>query len=118
MAVSPEDLRRTLAARVSQSRAEAEARRAGAVDAARAVCRELVREAAIGEAWLIGSAAWGAFGERSDLDIVVRGLASGDAVALSDRLAGCARVDVDLLRWEELDESFRSRILALGERLA
>lgn len=118
MAVSPADLRRTLAARVVRSRARAEARRAGAVDAARAVCRELVREGAIGEAWLIGSAAWGAFGDRSDIDIVVRGLASGDAVSLSDRLADRARIEVDLLRWEELHETFRSRILAEGERLA
>lgn len=118
MAVSPADLRRTLAARATRSRADAEDRRARAVDAAHAMCRELVAEGAIAEAWLIGSAAWGAFGDRSDLDIVVRGLASGDAVSLADRLADCVQIEVDLLRWEELDDSFRSRILALGERLA
>lgn len=102
---------------MTRSRAEAEERRAKAVDAARAVCRELVGDGAIVEAWLIGSAAWGAFGERSDLDVVVRGLRSEDAVALADRLAERAGIEVDLLRWEELDESFRTRILAAGEKL-
>lgn len=65
-------------------------------------------------AWLIGSLAWGGFGERSDVDVVVSGLKGDEATRLELLLVGAAGVPVDLLHLETLPESFRSRVLAEG----
>lgn len=91
MAVEPADLVRELVRRGTAQRAADQGR-------AREVRRLVAAEvAAILEdrwayrAWLIGSLAWGTFGVRSD---------------------------VDILRIEDLPESFRQRIVAEGIELA
>jgi predicted nucleotidyltransferase len=65
-------------------------------------------------AWLIGSLAWGGFGHRSDVDVVVSGLRPMDEAALETALAGAAGVPVDLLRLETLAPGFRERVMREG----
>lgn len=67
-----------------------------------------------GEAWLIGSLAWGGFGERSDVDVVVRGLSSDSVSELERSLSEATGVEVDLLDLSSLTEPFRARVLAEG----
>jgi predicted nucleotidyltransferase len=118
MSVSAAALARTLAARVRDARAAHEADRARAIAALTEICAALVREGAIDAAWLIGSAAWGGFGMRSDLDVVVSGLAAHRATPLSDALAQRTQMPVDLLLLEQLEERFAARVLRDGVRLA
>jgi predicted nucleotidyltransferase len=113
MGHAPEQLAATLTRRARQRRMEDEKRlahaRAGAVDALRAC----IADGVLQRAWLIGSAAWGAAHSRSDLDVVVEGISEGYGL-LWDRLSEAAGMDVDLLRPEELDEGFRTRVLSEG----
>ena len=66
------------------------------------------------EAWLIGSLAWGGFGEHSDIDVVVRGLAPPAATRLELALLRAVAWAVEVLRFEELPVSFGERILREG----
>lgn len=68
-------------------------------------------------AWLIGSLAWGGFGERSDVDVVVAGVSSEQATRLERALLRSAGVPVDLLQLEALPERFRERVTADGVRV-
>jgi predicted nucleotidyltransferase len=114
MRTSPSE---TASALVLRHRREREAHERRAAELRRGVAREaaaLIEKGLAVRAWLIGSLAWGTFGERSDVDIVCEGL-TRDAIAftaaeLGERL--CARVDV--LRIEDLPESFRVRVLREG----
>ena len=65
-------------------------------------------------AWLIGSLAWGGFGDRSDVDVVVRGLDRNQATTLELALSRATAREVDLLRYEDLPASFRERVLREG----
>lgn len=65
-------------------------------------------------AWLIGSLAWGGFGERSDVDLIVAGLKEVDAARIVEAVSRVAGVDVDLLQLEELPETFRERVESEG----
>ena len=114
----PADLAALLSARAEERAARWSAAREQVVAATRAECGALASEGAFAAAWLVGSAAWGGWGERSDVDVVVRGLDARDFVRVWDRLGDAAGVAVDLLRWEELGEGFRARVEREGERLA
>jgi predicted nucleotidyltransferase len=118
MAVTPAELRRTLADRRSAARRSAEERREAAVRAVRGLCAELARSGVLARAWLVGSAAWGGFGERSDLDVVVRGLDVARRAEVQALLADGGRAPVDLLRWEELPDGFRDRVAREGVELS
>ena len=74
----------------------------------------LLRQGVACRAWLIGSLAWGQFGVRSDVDVVLEGLAIDCIGAVADRIAGRVQCEVDILRLEEIPESFRRRVLAEG----
>jgi predicted nucleotidyltransferase len=65
----------------------------------------------------IGSLAWGSFGHRSDVDVVVRGADPARIGALGAHLSDALDIDVDGLRIEELAPAFRDRVLAEGLRL-
>ncbi len=67
--------------------------------------------------WLIGSLAWGGFGEGSDVDLVVEGLDAAEASALTAHLIFALPVPAHVLRLEELSPSFRARVLAEGHEL-
>lgn len=74
----------------------------------------LRRELRFGRAWLIGSIAWGGFGVRSDVDLVVEA-ADGNVVhEVAERLGEATGRAVDVLAFETLPASFQSRILADG----
>lgn len=118
MTVTASGLRATLAARSRAAQAKAQAQRDRAVASVTEKCAALVRAGAISGAWLVGSAAWGGFGERSDIDVVVRDLDERAATGAADALTEAAGVCVDLLRIEELPAGFRQRVLREGERLA
>jgi predicted nucleotidyltransferase len=68
-------------------------------------------------AWLFGSLAWGETHDESDIDLAVEGLPAGKQTALHVELMGVLPLRVDLLRLEELPESFRERILTEGRLL-
>lgn len=118
VSVSPEDLRQTLLARARAGRAADDARRDGAIAAARRVLRAAAEAGQPQVAWLIGSAAWGGFGARSDLDVVVQGLTVRAAIELGDHIAAEAGIAVDVLRWEELPPAFQARVQRHGIPLA
>jgi len=117
MTVDPSDLARELVRRRRVER-DGNARRA-----------EILRSVVVGEAaaiigdlggrraWLIGSLAWGNFGERSDVDIVFEGLALDRVGDVAARLADRLRVGVDVLRLEDLPPGFQDRVLAEGVAL-
>lgn len=65
-------------------------------------------------AWLIGSLAWGGFGERSDVDVVLEGATDREATDLDVALARELRVPADVLRIEELGEPFAERVRREG----
>jgi predicted nucleotidyltransferase len=67
--------------------------------------------------WLIGSLAWGGFGERSDVDVVVRGATPASACRLEVELTQAIRLPVDVLRLEDLPPSFQERVERDGLRL-
>lgn len=69
------------------------------------------------ELWLIGSLAWGGFGVRSDIDVVVRGLPSERVGPLETAWTLALRVPVELLRFESLGTSFQERVEREGVRL-
>ena len=117
MSVRPEDLAATLLRRHRRELAQHETRAAHLKAVLRDEVALLVREGRIRRAWLIGSLAWGAIGLRSDVDVVVEGLAPEQAALLWDRLGERLAAPVDLLRLEDLEPSFRDRVLAEGVRL-
>ena len=108
MTVSVEQTVATLLKRAAAGRAAQQAR----ADATRARLRQGITEslAAGVEAWLIGSLAWGGFGERSDVDVVLRGAPQGHASRLELALTRLVGVPVEVLRLEELPASFRERV--------
>lgn len=65
-------------------------------------------------AWLIGSLAWGGFGARSDVDLVVALVDERRAMELELRLTKSAGAPVDLLRLEHLPAAFRRRVQQQG----
>jgi predicted nucleotidyltransferase len=69
------------------------------------------------QVWLIGSLAWGGFDESSDVDLVVEGVSERRLTQLWCHLERELKRSVDLLRFEDLPESFRSRVLGEGVRL-
>jgi predicted nucleotidyltransferase len=69
------------------------------------LAREIEGAADVVRAWLIGSLAWGGFGERSDIDLVVEGPSAPQALHLGHRVTGRLGVHVDVLRLEEWEPS-------------
>jgi predicted nucleotidyltransferase len=114
VAVSPSDLASTLMRRHSDALASAAGRAAELRHALEREVAAVISERIIRRAWLIGSLSGETHGPRSDVDLVVEGLAERDVSALWDRLSHSLRADVDLLRLEVLPDSFRSRVLAEG----
>lgn len=116
MTVHPSQLAAELVRREARRR-EGEARRAEELrQAVRAWASEHLGRGDFGNAWLIGSLAWGTHGAGSDVDIVVEGL-SGEPGALWAELVRRLDCEVDLVRLEELPADFAARVLTEGLRL-
>jgi len=67
-----------------------------------------------GRAWLIGSLAWGAFGTRSDIDIVLADLSEDDETVLEWALIQSTDRAIELLRLRDLPPAFQSRVVRDG----
>lgn len=102
--------RRVARAAHSERAARLRAVVAGVASGARAV-------GAVDAAWLIGSLAWGDFGARSDVDVVVRGADAASLGALAARFGDALDAEIDLMRIEELPDAFARRVLAEGLRI-
>ncbi len=108
MVVSVEQTVATLRARVSTERAARELRAKVVRDR---LMQSLRSELIPGtRAWLIGSLAWGGFGDHSDVDLVLRGADPAFASRLEMLLTRELDVPVEVLRIEDLPASFRERV--------
>jgi predicted nucleotidyltransferase len=63
-----------------------------------------------GRAWLIGSLAWGSFGERSDVDLVFDGVGDDRLTEIEIAIARATACPVDVLQLRELPASFQARV--------
>jgi len=113
----PRDLVATLVARRRATALEQGERGTRLHDRARRIAQRLRQERRLDGAWLVGSLAWGGFGERSDVDLVVRGADETQLGALWILVGDALDAEVDLLRLEDLPEAFAARVLSEGERL-
>lgn len=106
--LTPKQTAEILRQRSAEARAQAEARaRATREQVIQAVKARLPPGA---RAWLIGSLAWGDFGERSDVDLVMAGVDSTLATSIEVAVCRAAQAEVDLLTFEWLSPSFRERV--------
>jgi len=117
MSARPSDLAATLVARRRLARERDRARATDLRERLRGAAAHLRREGRLDAAWLVGSLRWGGFGERSDVDVVARGVDAARVGAVWVDLVDALDARVDLLRFEDLSEGFRRRVLAEGERL-
>ncbi len=118
MSVSPEDLARTLLRRASARRAGDERDRDACLRAVSVVVPAARAALNFRRVWIIGSLAWGRFGLRSDIDVVVEGAGTEVLVGLSDKLGEATGRSVDVLAFEKLTPAFQSRVLAEGRHVA
>jgi predicted nucleotidyltransferase len=106
--VTAREAARTLVERELRAREGRLGREEATRGAVTAVVREFLRP---GErAWLIGSLAWGGFGVRSDVDVVVSGLTPERGLELEVLVGSAANAPVDLLVLEHLPPPFRARV--------
>lgn len=115
MAVTIEQALATLRARAARAQADREAVAERIREQLSTAIEDLLPNGT--DAWLIGSLAWGGFGERSDVDVVLRGCSSKAACRVEVALTTALRVAVEVLRFEELPATFRQRIEREGVRL-
>jgi predicted nucleotidyltransferase len=113
----PSDLAATLIARRVITRERDRDRASALHERLRHVAGRLRREGRLDAAWLVGSLAWGGFGERSDVDVVARGVDVARVGAVWADLVDALDTRVDLLCFEDLPEGFRRRVLTEGQRL-
>lgn len=112
MAVSVEQTLTTLRERADRQRTAAAAHAAALRQKLiAAVASELPASL---EAWLIGSLAWGGFGERSEIDVVLQGATVDEAARLELALTRATGWPVVTLRLEDLPDSFQGRIQREG----
>ena len=114
MSVDPAALAATLLARHRAEDAEIRRRASGIRDRLQIAVVAAIEGGMIARAWLVGSLAWGGFGIRSDVDVVVEGVAAEQAAALWERLSDVIGSPIDLLRLESLTPEFRDRVLRYG----
>jgi predicted nucleotidyltransferase len=101
--------------RRARQEADACARRADGLRGEAATLATLLRqEPGVEGVWLFGSLAWGDPHLDSDIDLAVRGLPESRYFTCLGRLLTDASVPVDLVRLEDIDPSFRARILDHG----
>jgi predicted nucleotidyltransferase len=111
-------------ARAVRAKIESDIEREGALAAERRagvlpkVARALIearRAGLCGDAWLFGSYAWGAPGERSDVDLLVEEARDPDAIA--SVVGGACGLDVHVVERERAPASLVKRALAEGRRM-
>ena len=108
MLVTPQEAAATLRQRSADARRVAEIHAADVRDRVGALVRAQLPVG--GRAWLIGSLAWGGFGVRSDVDLVLDGVDGQTAISIEVAVCTALGIEVDLLSFEALPPSFRERI--------
>lgn len=112
MAVTPQETAATLRQRSAEARSKAKIRAATVRGLVMSVVRQHLPTG--GSAWLIGSLAWGGFGERSDIDLVTAGVDARQATTIEIALCKAAGVEVDVLMLQDLPQAFRDRVAREG----
>lgn len=115
MPVSVEESVRHLRERARRRSAERERRELDVREAAIGALRAALPKG--GRGWLIGSVAWGGFGERSDVDLVLSGVTGVEATRIEDAVARATGVEVDLLDFDALPPAFQERVTSEGLRV-
>ena len=114
MSVTPAELAATLVRRAAARRVED----AGDEERCRrevlALLPSLRRELGFRRAWLIGTLAWGGFGVRSDVDVVLEAIDAEGAHAVAERIGHATGREVDVLVFETLPPSFQDRVVKDG----
>jgi predicted nucleotidyltransferase len=101
--------------RESDAREQREVRAADARRSVEQIVREQVKPP--GQVWLIGSLAWGEFGEHSDVDLVFSEVDRALLLQVEIEVARATGAPVDVLELNQLPVSFRDRIIQTGFRL-
>lgn len=114
MSAAPQDLARTLLRRAAARRDANEAERDACLAAVMRATPVLRRELGLGRVWLIGTLAWGGFGVRSDIDVVVEHADTEAANALAERLGDLTGRAVDVLVLGSLPQTFQARVVSEG----
>ncbi len=107
-----ETVRAKLARDVADEQAAAQARRERVRAALESAVAEARRRGSCGKAWLFGSYAWGAPGERSDVDLLVDGCP--DPESLASIVGRATGTDVHVVCVEDAPDSLRERVVAEG----
>ncbi len=108
MQITPKQTAETLRRRSAEARARAESHARAARERTLEVVKALLPRGA--RAWLIGSLAWGGFGERSDVDLVLDGVDARASTAIEVAVCRSVLAEVDLLAFASLPASFRARV--------
>jgi predicted nucleotidyltransferase len=108
MPVTPQEAALTLRQRSTEARRAAEIHAVEVRNRAVALVRGQLPTG--GRGWLIGSLAWGGFGVRSDIDLVLAGVDGQTATSIEIALCTALGIEVDQLDFESLSPSFRERI--------
>jgi predicted nucleotidyltransferase len=114
MAAAPQDLASTLLRRAAARRDASEREREACLAEVMRAIPVLRRELGLGRVWLIGTLAWGGFGVRSDVDVVVEHADTDAANALGERLGDLTGRAVDVLVLGALPQTFQARVVAEG----
>jgi predicted nucleotidyltransferase len=112
---SPQQTAAVLHKRESDAREQREVRAADARRSVEQIVRERVNPP--GQVWLIGSLAWGEFGEHSDVDLVFSAVDRALLLQVENEVARATGAPVDVLELHQLPSSFRDRILQTGLKL-
>ena len=108
MPVTAREAAATLRQRSAEAHKRAEFQAAEARERVVAVVRGLLPTG--GRAWLIGSLAWGGFGVRSDVDLVLADVDGPQTTAIEIAVCKAVGVEVDLLMLQHLPRSFCERV--------
>jgi predicted nucleotidyltransferase len=108
-------VRAKIAADLEREASEAEELRGRALRALVPALAQARAQQLCGEVWLIGSYAWGAPHEKSDVDLVAEGCRDPDLLAavVGQRLG----VEVHVIRLERAPEALRARTIGEGRPL-
>ncbi len=119
MTVEPRDLASSMLKRVRDRQAEGEGARLEILEALKTTAAGLSNELHLGRVWAIGTVAWGDFGVRSDVDLVLEhGELTAARVEFADRIGAIVGREVDVLVLGQLSASFQRRVLEEGIRVA
>jgi len=115
VSVSPKELAQTLLRRAAKRRVEDERAREECLRAVRGVVAPLRASLGFDRVWIIGSLAWGGFGVRSDVDVVIEGGGPEALLAAAEAIGAATGRGVDVLSLDQLPPAFRSRVLSEGQ---